>query len=101
MAKKSSVEKNKRRQKIVNAKWEKRQALKKTSKDLSLTEDERQLARIALNKMPRDSNINRVRNRCAITGRSRGYLRKFKISRLTFREWANMGMIPGVTKSSW
>jgi len=101
MAKKSSVEKNKRRQKIVNAKWEKRQGLKKTSKDLSLTEDERQLARIALNKMPRDSNIIRLRNRCAITGRCRGYLRKFKISRLTFREWANMGMIPGVTKSSW
>ncbi len=101
MAKKSSVEKNKRRQRIVNAKWEKRQALKTTSKDLSLTEDERQLARVALNKMPRDSNIIRVRNRCAITGRSRGYLRKFKISRLTFREWANMGMIPGVTKSSW
>jgi small subunit ribosomal protein S14 len=101
MAKKSSVEKNKRRQKIVNAKWEKRQGLKKTSQDLSLTEDERQLARIALNKMPRDSNIIRVRNRCAITGRSRGYLRKFKVSRLTFREWANMGMIPGVTKSSW
>ncbi|MBA2728804.1 MAG: 30S ribosomal protein S14 [Parachlamydiaceae bacterium] len=101
MAKKSSVEKNKRRLKIVNAKWEKRQGLKKTSQDLSLTEDERQLARIALNKMPRDSNINRVRNRCAITGRSRGYLRKFKVSRLTFREWANMGMIPGVTKSSW
>lgn len=101
MAKKSSVEKNKRRQRIVNAKWEKRQALKTTSKDLSLTEDERQLARVALNKMPRDSNIIRVRNRCAITGRARGYLRKFKISRLTFREWANMGMIPGVTKSSW
>lgn len=101
MAKKSSVEKNKRRIKIVNAKWEKRQQLKKTSQDLSLTEDERQLARLALNKMPRDSNIIRVRNRCAMTGRCRGYLRKFKVSRLTFREMANMGMIPGVTKSSW
>jgi small subunit ribosomal protein S14 len=101
MAKKSSVEKNKRRQKIVNAKWEKRQEIKKRSLDLSLTEDERQLARIALNKMPRDSSIIRVRNRCALTGRSRGFLRKFKISRLTFREMANMGMIPGVTKSSW
>lgn len=101
MAKKSSVEKNKRRQKIVNAKWEKRQQIKKTSQDLSLTEEERHLARLALNKMPRDSSIIRVRNRCALTGRSRGYLRKFKISRLTFREMANMGMIPGVTKSSW
>jgi small subunit ribosomal protein S14 len=101
MAKKSSVEKNKRRMRIVNNKWEKRQGLKKTSRDLSLTEEERHLARVALNKMPRDSNIIRVRNRCELTGRPRGILRKFKISRLTFREMANMGMIPGVTKSSW
>lgn len=101
MAKKSSVEKNKRRQRIVNAKWDKRQQLKKTSLDISLTEEERQVARIALNKMPRDSSIIRVRNRCALTGRARGFLRKFKVSRLTFREMANMGMIPGVTKSSW
>lgn len=101
MAKKSSVEKNKRRQRIVNAKWDKRQQIKKTSLDLSLTEEERQAARIKLNKMPRDSSIIRVRNRCAMTGRSRGFLRKFRVSRLTFRELANMGMIPGVTKSSW
>lgn len=101
MAKKSSVEKNNRRKRIVVAKREKRQQIKKTSMDLSLTEEERHLARIALNKMPRDSSIIRVRNRCALTGRARGYLRKFQISRLTFREMANMGMIPGVTKSSW
>src|SRR6476620_4268886 len=101
MAKKSSIEKNKRRIKIVNAKWDKRQALKTRSADLSLTEEERAEARVGLNKMPRDSSIIRVRNRCGLTGRARGYLRKFKISRLTFREMANMGMIPGVTKSSW
>lgn len=101
MAKKSSVEKNKRRQKIVNAKWEKRQALKKRAADIHISEEERELARIALNKMPRDSSIIRVRNRCALTGRSRGYLRKFKLSRLTFREMANQGLIPGVTKASW
>jgi len=101
MAKKSSVEKNKRRQRIVAAKWDKRQELKRKSADLSLTEEERMLARLALNKMPRDSNIIRVRNRCALTGRARGFLRKFKLSRLTFREMANQGLIPGVTKASW
>lgn len=101
MAKKSSVEKNKRRQKIVNTKWEKRQELKKRAADMHLSEEERELARIALNKMPRDSSIIRVRNRCALTGRARGYLRKFKLSRLTFREMANQGLIPGVTKASW
>jgi small subunit ribosomal protein S14 len=101
MAKKSSVEKNKRRQKIVNTKWEKRQGLKKRAADMHLSEEERELARVALNKMPRDSSIIRVRNRCALTGRARGYLRKFKLSRLTFREMANQGLIPGVTKASW
>jgi small subunit ribosomal protein S14 len=101
MAKKSSVEKNKRRQRIVNAKWEKRQALKNRSNDMNLSEEERMLARVGLNKMPRDSSIIRVRNRCALTGRCRGYLRKFKLSRLCFREMANQGMIPGVTKASW
>lgn|SRR5680860_48080 len=101
MAKKSSVEKNKRRQKIVNAKWEKRQGLKKRAADMHLSEEERELARVALNKMPRDSSIIRVRNRCALTGRARGYLRKFKLSRLTFREMANQGLIPGITKASW
>lgn len=101
MAKKSSVEKNKRRQRIVNAKWEKRQSLKQRSSDLSLSEEERMQARIDLNKMPRDSSIIRVRNRCALTGRSRGFLRKFRLSRLCFREMANQGLIPGVTKASW
>lgn len=101
MAKKSSVEKNNRRLRLVNLKREKRQDLKKRSLDVNLSEEERQDARIALNKMPRDSSIIRVRNRCSMTGRARGFLRKFKLSRLTFREMANMGMIPGVTKSSW
>jgi small subunit ribosomal protein S14 len=101
MAKKSSVEKNKRRQRIVAAKWDKRQELKRKSADLSLSEEERMQARVALNKMPRDSNVIRLRNRCALTGRARGFLRKFQLSRLTFREMANQGLIPGVTKASW
>lgn len=101
MAKKSSVEKQKQRELLVSRKREQRQALKAKAADLHLSEEERQEARIALNKMPRNSSPVRLRNRCQMTGRVRGYLRKFKLSRLTFREMALMGMIPGVTKSSW
>jgi small subunit ribosomal protein S14 len=101
MAKKSSVEKQKRREKLVKLKWEKRQEFKLRSIDPSLTEEERVQARTALNKLPRDSSPIRLRNRCQLTGRARGYMRKFKLSRLTFREMASMGLIPGVTKSSW
>ena len=101
MAKTSSVQKQKRRERTVKLKWNKRQELKNTAADMNLSEEERHLARIALNKMPRDASPVRLRNRCLMTGRSRGYLRKFKLSRLTFREWALHGLIPGVTKSSW
>ncbi len=101
MAKKSSVEKQKRRQNMVNQKWNKRQELKTISKDVNVSEEEREAARVALNKMPRNSNPIRLRNRCQLTGRPRGYIRKFRISRLTFREMASMWLIPGVTKSSW
>lgn len=101
MAKKSSVEKQKRREKLVKLKWNKRQELKKRSLDPNLSEEEKEQARIALNKMPRDSSVVRLRNRCQMTGRCRGYMRKFKLSRLTFREFASMGLIPGVTKASW
>ena len=101
MAKKSSVEKQKRRERLVKQNWEKRQALRETAANIHLNEEERQKARTALNKMPRDTNQIRLRNRCQLTGRPRGFLRKFKISRLTFREMASAGLIPGVTKSSW
>lgn len=101
MAKTSSVQKQKRRERLVSLKWEKRQDLKKQSLNPQLNEEEREAARIALNKMPRDSSIIRLRNRCALTGRARGYMRKFKLSRLTFREFALLGKIPGITKASW
>ena len=101
MAKKSSVEKQQRRERAVAKNWNKRQALKTTSRDMNLSEDERQDARTALNKMPRDTNPIRLRNRCQLTGRPRGFLRKFQLSRLTFREMASNGLIPGVTKASW
>lgn len=101
MAKRSSIEKEKRRERTVKLKWDKRQSLRKKALDMSSTEEERQAARIALNKMPRDSAKTRLRNRCQLTGRSRGFMRKFKLSRLCFREMASFGMIPGVTKASW
>jgi small subunit ribosomal protein S14 len=101
MAKTSSIQKELRRERTVKLKWEKRQALKKAASDINATEEERQDARTKLNKMPRNSSPIRLRNRCQLTGRARGVLRKFKISRLCFREMANLGMIPGVTKASW
>lgn len=101
MAKRSSIEKQKRRERLVQLKWDKRQALKKKAGDMNISEEERHDARIALNKMPRNSSKVRLHNRCQLTGRVRGYLRKFKLSRLCFREMALSGMIPGVTKASW
>lgn len=101
MATKSSIAKQKRRERLVNLKWEKRQRLKKIILDMNKSEEERQDAKIALNKMPRNSSPVRLRNRCQLTGRARGFLRKFKLSRLCFREMANTGMIPGITKASW
>jgi small subunit ribosomal protein S14 len=101
MAKRSSIEKQKRRERIVKLKWNKRQELRAKAADLSLPEEDREAARVALNKMPRDSNPIRLRSRCQLTGRARGVLRKFKLSRLCFREMASQGLIPGITKSSW
>ena len=101
MAKSSSVQKQLRREALVKLKWKKRTALKEQATNVKLSEEERQQARIALNKMPRDSSPYRLRNRCQLTGRARGYMRRFKLSRLCFREMASMGLIPGVTKSSW
>ena len=101
MAKKSSVEKQKEREILVKKNWEKRQALKKIILDVNCSEEERQTAIDKLNKMPRNSSPVRLRNRCLMTGRCRGYLRKFKMSRLCFRELASDGYIPGITKASW
>ncbi len=89
MAKKSKVVKEKKRQEIVAKYAEIRRELKEKG-DYE-----------ALNKLPRDSNPTRLKNRCEVTGRPRGYLRKFKMSRIAFRELAHKGQIPGVKKSSW
>jgi small subunit ribosomal protein S14 len=101
MATKTWIAKQKKRERLVQLKWDKRQSLKKTILDMNKSEEERSLAKTALNKMPRNSSPVRLRSRCQLTGRSRGVLRKFKLSRLCFREMANSGMIPGVVKASW
>ena len=101
MAKTSSIAKQKKREKLVALNRQRRDKLRAKAKDLNLNEEEREEARIALNKMRRDTSPCRLKNRCQLTGRSHGFLRKFKISRICFRELAGMGMIPGVTKASW
>jgi small subunit ribosomal protein S14 len=95
------IAKQKRRERLVNLKWDKRQKLKKIIKDHHVSSEDKLAAQIELNKMPRNSSPVRLRNRCLITGRPRGYLRKFKMSRICFRERANQGLIPGVFKASW
>lgn len=101
MAKKSQVARQKKRERMVKNKWDQRKELKETILDMSKNIEERLAAVDALNKLPKNSSPIRLRNRCQFTGRSRGFLRKFKLSRLCFREMANQGLIPGVFKASW
>lgn len=79
----------------------KRTEYREAAVNMKLSEDERQEARTKLNKLPKNSAPTRIRNRCALTGRARGFLRKFGLSRNEFRRLASFGHIPGVTKSSW
>ena len=101
MAKLSSVNKNERRKKLVQKYAAKYAALKAQADDKSLDDTERLIARLKLAEIPRNGNPTRVRNRCATTGRPRGYYRKFGINRIELRQLGNRGMIPGLTKSSW
>jgi small subunit ribosomal protein S14 len=101
MAKKSSVNKNERRRKLVKQYAARRAALKQTASDQTLSIEERFQAQIKLAALPRNSAAVRVRNRCEVTGRPRGTYRKFKMSRIALRELGAQGMIPGLVKSSW
>ncbi|SRR5690606_17575414 len=101
MAKKSAIEKNKRRERLVKKYAEKRAALKAMAKDANLSPEEQFQARLKLAKLPRNSAKNRIRNRCEVTGRPRGYYRKLKMSRVALRELGSLGLIPGLVKSSW
>jgi small subunit ribosomal protein S14 len=101
MAKTSSIEKNKRRRKLVARYAVKRAELKRVAEDESLTPEERFQARLKLAALPRNSAAVRVRNRCEISGRPRGYYRKLRMSRIALRDLASMGLVPGMVKSSW
>jgi small subunit ribosomal protein S14 len=101
MAKKSSIEKQKRREKLVQLKKEERTRLKAIIYDVTKSYEEKINAVNKLNALPKNSSYIRLRNRCLMTGRCRGYLRKFKLSRLCFREHASRGLIPGIVKASW
>jgi small subunit ribosomal protein S14 len=101
MAKLSSVNKNERRKKLVAKTAAKRAKLKAIANDESIDETERLIARLKMAELPRNGNPTRIRNRCELTGRSRGFYRKFRLSRIMLRELGNKGLIPGLTKSSW
>ena len=101
MASKSAVAKNEKRKILAALQGPVRKQLRKQSLDPKLSEEAREQAFLKLQKLPKNGNPIRVRNRCHMTGRPRGNLRKFGLSRLSFREMAHLGKIPGVIKASW
>lgn len=101
MAKKSAIERNNKRKRLVARYAAKREELKAIIMNEELSLEERFKARLKLADLPRNSAPSRVRNRCEVTGRPRGYYRKVKMSRIALRELGSQGMIPGLVKSSW
>ena len=101
MAKKSAVNRNERVKKLVKQYAAKRDELKKVANDQSVPLEERFDARLKLAELPRNSSPTRIRNRCEVTGRPRGYYRKLKMSRISLRDLGSHGLIPGLVKSSW
>ena len=101
MARLAMIVKNDRKRVKAKAKFKLRRELREQSVNMKLTEDQRQEARTKLNKLPKNTAMERVRNRCKLTGRPRGHIGKFGLSRLALRDLANRGLIPGVTKASW
>ena len=101
MAKKSKVVKNIQRQQMVERYSDRRLKLKSIIKDPNSSYVEKRLAYKKIEKMPRDANPIRLRNRCNLTGRPRGVYRRFGLSRISLREMANNGLIPGIRKASW
>ena len=101
MSKLSLIERNKKRIKLYSKYKSKHDKLLKQASNKRLTPEEQFQARLKLSKIPRNASKVRIRNRCALTGRARGVYRKFKLSRIAFRELASIGHVPGITKSSW
>ena len=101
MAKKAMIERDLKRKKLVKQNASRRARLKAVARDKSLPAEERFKAQLKLAELPRNSAPNRMRNRCQLTGRPRGFYRKLKLSRVALRELTNQGLIPGMVKSSW
>ncbi len=101
MATKAKIAKNEQRKKVVARYRERRLELKALAVDQELSQEDRLAAQAELSKLPRDASPTRVRNRCILTGRPRGYYRKFGLSRIALRDLALRGELPGVVKSSW
>ncbi|MAY31621.1 MAG: 30S ribosomal protein S14 [Donghicola eburneus] len=101
MAKKSMIEREKKRQALVDKYATKRAALKEIANNEDLPMEERFKARLKLAKLPRNSSATRLHNRCQLTGRPHAYYRKLKVSRIMLRELGSKGEIPGMVKSSW
>ena len=101
MAKTSSIEKNNKRKRLAKQLGPKRAKLKAVVMNQSVLLEERFAAQLKLAALPRNSAENRVHNRCELTGRPRGYYRKLKLSRIALRQLGNLGLIPGLVKSSW
>jgi small subunit ribosomal protein S14 len=101
MAKTNMLEREKKREALAKKYAQKRAKLKELIRDPRSSPEQRAAAQETLQKLPRDSNPNRQRNRCAVTGRSRGVYRKFGLARTKLRETMNRGEIPGLTKASW
>ena len=101
MAKKSMLQRERKREKLVARYAKKRAELKAVIRNVNSSDDERALAQARLNAMPRDASPSRLRNRCSITGRPHGVYRKFGLGRNKLREAAMNGEIPGLTKASW
>ena len=101
MAKLSQINRNAKRERMVAKYAAKRAALKAKAEDMSQPAEERFNARLKLAKLPRNSSKVRIHHRCEFSGRSKGYYRKVKLSRIALRDLANFGQIPGMTKASW
>ena len=101
MAKKSMVEREKKRERLVAKYATKRASLKEVINDQSRPMEERFKAQLKLAKLPRNSSATRLHNRCEITGRPKAYYRKLRMSRIALRDFASNGQIPGMVKSSW
>jgi small subunit ribosomal protein S14 len=101
MAKKSSIEKNTRRRRMTKKFANRRAKLKAIAHDKKLPTEERFAATLKLAELPRNSSATRIRNRCTLTGRPRGFYRKHRLSRIALRELGSKGLVPGLVKSSW